>query len=98
VFSTSLVAGVDTVLDFSREEGDRIAVDDVLIPAIGAALDPYEVKIGTEATDPYHQLVYNPAKGALLYDADGSEEGAAVRIALLSSRPVALDFADLVIV
>jgi hypothetical protein len=62
VFSTSLVAGVDTVLDFSREEGDRIAVDDVLIPAIGAALDPYEVKIGTEATDPYHRLVYNPAR------------------------------------
>ncbi len=60
-------------------------------------LDAAHFVTAKAAHDNDDYVIYNPATGALLYDADGSGAGAAVRIALLGVD-LALTPADIVII
>ena len=52
-------------------------------------LPAYEfLVLGTRAQDGNDRILYNPATGALSYDADGNRAGAAMQFAVLDSRPI----------
>ena len=53
--------------------------------------------LGKEAHDANDRILYDKAKGALWYDADGSGAHAAVKIAVLSNKP-ALTLSDFYVI
>lgn len=99
VFKTALGASnVDTLVGFSAAD-DTIALSRGVFTklaagafASGAFKDLAKAKI--DADD---RILYDSKAGALLYDADGSGAGAAVRFAVLDTKP-ALTFADFLVV
>ena len=58
--------------------------------------DEFRASIDGSAADADDRILYNTVTGELFYDADGSGEGTATRIAVLSGAP-ALEAADIVI-
>ena len=89
-FTTALdgINNVDTVSGF--EVGvDRILLGGAAGEAFAALatgnLGPGAFRIGSAAADADDRIIYDGATGALLYDADGSGSGAAVRFATLST-------------
>ena len=64
--------------------------------AAGAALTAGKFYAGASALDTLDRIIYNPATGALFYDANGSVSGQNVQIALIgtTTHPVlsAADF------
>ena len=79
----------DTVKDFIAGE-DKLVVAGSAFAAFAGQSGPLAASalaIGTAATTVDQHLIYNPATGALYYDADGSGSAAMVQIALLSTRP-----------
>ena len=89
VFTAALgAANIDTLPDFNAAE-DRF----VLGGAIGqgfaglasGALAAFAFRTGAAATDLDDRILYDPATGALRYDADGSGAGGAVQFASLST-------------
>ena len=98
VFNTSLSGGVDTIVAFNPIE-DRMMVDDAIFTALAATgpLSEAAFTIGAAATALSHRFIYNSANGQLLYDADGSGEGAAVHFATLSPG-LALTAADFLVI
>jgi|GEM_PF-5230240 len=94
-FTTPLGGGnVDAIIDFAAGT-DKIALDDAIFAAVGAALGASEFRIGTAAADADDRIIYNNANGQLLYDADGVGGAAAVLFATLNGAPAisASDFA-----
>jgi Ca2+-binding RTX toxin-like protein len=84
VFDT-LVAGImdrDTIADFTGGI-DHLELARAVFGGLGAG----DLVLGSAATHPGDHLLYDQARGLLLYDADGSGAGAAVQIALLSGHP-----------
>ncbi|MCA3352533.1 MAG: calcium-binding protein [Roseomonas sp.] len=76
----------DTIQGYSVAD-DTILLDNAIFTGIGAAgstLAASAFTIGTAATTADHRIIYNATTGALLYDADGSGEGAAVQFATLT--------------
>ena len=72
-FTTAPGAGnVDTLLDF--EAGiDRIALDDAVFAGLALGALPAEAfQVGTVAADADDRILYDPATGALAFDADGA--------------------------
>ena len=55
--------------------------------ALGSGIEANEFGFGSSATSASQRLVFNQNNGQLLYDADGSGEGAAVQFASLSNKP-----------
>jgi hypothetical protein len=53
--------------------------------------------VGSKAKDSNDYLVYDKAKGVLLYDADGSGRGKAVEIATLPKK-LSLTYKDLFVI
>jgi serralysin len=53
--------------------------------------------IGAAAHDADDRIIYNPANGAVLYDADGNASGAAVAFAVLPTG-LALTHDDIVVI
>lgn len=78
VFSTALGAGnVDRILDL-QSGVDRIALDDSVFAGLApGALDPAAFAVGA-AADADDRIVYDPATGALSFDADGAGGAAAI--------------------
>lgn len=90
----------DTVKDFVRGT-DVIELSRSAFSALAGygagALDASELALGTKATLPGQNLVYNAATGALFYDNDGSGAQAQVQIAVFSTKPL-LDAGDFVLI
>lgn len=80
----------DTVTDFVGGT-DRIEFDRSVFTAFAAdpagQLSASAFYVGTAAASVDHHLIYNPATGALLYDADGKGGAAQIQIAILSGLP-----------
>jgi Ca2+-binding RTX toxin-like protein len=89
VLATS--ADKDLIKDFVPGS-DRIALAGTVFLAFAGheagVLAPEELVIGAKATTANQHLVYNPASGALFYDADGAGGVAQVQIASLSGHPL----------
>ena len=86
-FTTALGASnVDMVLDYSVAD-DTILLDDAVFSAVGGlgTLAASAFVIGTAATTLDHRIIFNSTTGALLYDADGVGEVAAIQFATLTS-------------
>jgi uncharacterized delta-60 repeat protein len=92
-FNSVLDAGanVDTIADFTKGS-DKIRLDDDIFTAFNAgvstklALDQFVSGSGvTAAQDLSDRIVYDTATGALYYDADGLNGGAAVQFAVLGT-------------
>lgn len=100
VFDSDLAAaGIDRITDFTVGE-DMIALKAEIFPALGHAwdaFDPGKLAIGSAAADGNDHLIYNPQTGALFYDANGSDAGGVVQIAILG-RGLALSADDFLLV
>jgi Ca2+-binding RTX toxin-like protein len=76
-------SNVDRIFDFSVAD-DTIQLDDAVFAGLGlGALAAGAFATGAAAADDSDRIVYNSATGALMFDADGSGAGAAVRFATL---------------
>jgi serralysin len=85
VFATAPAsANRDVVTDFVAGV-DRIVLEDSVFGAIGSRLTTEEFRIGTQARDADDNLIYNPATGALIYDADGAGGQAGITFALIGN-------------
>ena len=79
---------VDQILDFSRQEGDKV----ILVASGFTGLPSGAVKrsqfmLGNKAKDADDQLIYNKKTGALFYDADGKKGVGKVQIATFINKP-----------
>jgi serralysin len=81
-FTTALGSGnVDALLDF-QSGTDRIYLDHTVFGGLAqGTLSSDNFHIGSAAADANDLIIYDQAKGALLYDADGSGAGAAILFA-----------------
>ena len=97
-FTTAPAANGDTLTDFSVAD-DTLQLENAVFKKFTATgvLKAANFVKATAAHDLNDYLVYNPATGALSYDADGNGAGAAVQIALVGVN-LALTNADFVII
>ena len=89
----------DQIIGFSSVD-DKIELDNAVFTALGLATGPLAAsmfQIGAAANDIFDRIIYNNATGALLYDADGSGGGAAIKFASLTGAPV-LALGDLFVI
>uniref|UniRef100_UPI002638B6EA calcium-binding protein n=1 Tax=Novosphingobium sp. TaxID=1874826 RepID=UPI002638B6EA len=82
----------DVIRDFTAGS-DSLVFDRRVFTALGGsasngALDPNSFVLGKKAMTAEHRLIYDPASGALFYDADGVGGMAQVQVATLSTKPV----------
>ncbi len=93
-----ITANADKITDFSVVK-DTIQLSRAYFTQLTTTgvLDAAHFVTAKAAHDSNDYVIYNPATGALLYDADGSGAGAAVRIALLGVD-LALTPADIVVI
>jgi Ca2+-binding RTX toxin-like protein len=86
VFNTKLSAtNVDKITDFSVKD-DTIHLDNAIFTKLAnGALAATSFVTGTKAKDGNDYVIYDKTGGALLYDADGSGSGAAVKFATLAT-------------
>jgi Ca2+-binding RTX toxin-like protein len=100
VFNSKLNATTnrDTIADFNPAE-DVIHLDNAFFTKLGAPrnLPGGFFKPGANASDPNDYIVYNPANGALFYDANGKAPGQKILFAIVTGAPV-LTAADFVII
>ncbi len=93
-------ANKDTIKDFVSGLDHieiRLSAFAALADYEPGVLDAGELAFGTQAITADQHLIYNQAKGALYYDADGLGGAAQVQIALLSGKPV-IDAGDIVLI
>ena len=85
-FTASLgPSNVDTIFDY-QVGIDRIELDDAVFTGLAlGALNPNAFRSGAAAQDADDRIIYNPATGALLFDADGNGAGAAVQFAVATT-------------
>ena len=84
VFNAALTSGVDRITDFWHGV-DKIWLENAVFKALTTtgALASSAFHIGTAAHDATDRIVYNPATGALSYDADGTGAAAPAQFALI---------------
>ena len=83
-FTTAPGAGnIDVIGDFQAGL-DRVGIDNAVFGGLdGGALPAGAFRTGTSAQDADDRIIYDPATGALWFDADGNGAGAAVQFAQL---------------
>ena len=104
---TSVLNGttnVDTITDFNRAD-DFIRLDNAVMAGLGAstgALSAAAFISGagrTTAADAFDRIIYNTTTGDLYYDADGTGNSVAIKIALIGTTAhPALDHTDFLII
>jgi Ca2+-binding RTX toxin-like protein len=93
VFNTPLsTANRDIIVDFSNAggENDTFNLDNAFMPALGAGAQMLRhafFREGPAARDADDHVIYNPANGALTYDANGDQPGGTTLIAVLINKP-----------
>lgn len=96
VLSAPTASGAnDTITDFAS--GDVVAVDRDLAGMARGTIDAGVFHLGTAAADLDDRFVFDADTGTLLFDADGSAEGAAILLATLQGG-VILAAADILVV
>lgn len=87
VFGSALSVGtnVDTILDFSSVQHDKILLDNDFFAALGTQTSTTALPSGRfsgdgAAHDANDYILYNPSTGELAYDSDGSGTGAAATV------------------
>jgi Ca2+-binding RTX toxin-like protein len=71
VFAFTTAGNVDQIVDFDAGV-DRIALDDAAFPGlVPGSLASGAFRVGTAAEDADDRILYDPATGALSFDADG---------------------------
>ena len=92
VFDNVAVGGKDLINDFNAAE-DYFAFDTSVFAALAGGITAENVVVGAQAsateTDDY--LIFDTQGGKLYYDADGSNGGAAVQIAVVKGSLTGLD-------
>jgi Ca2+-binding RTX toxin-like protein len=102
IFNTKLnkSSNVDTIKSFLVKD-DAMWLDNAIFKKLGSGslskpgkLNKDFFSIGSKAKDKNDYIVYDKAKGALYYDADGSGKGAAIKFAQLDKnvKLTSLDF------
>jgi Ca2+-binding RTX toxin-like protein len=88
VFNVALIStNVDTVIDFSVTQSDRIVLDHNIFAKLNIAQDLtnfFALGVAQTATN---YLLYNKETGVISYDPDGSGAGVAEIFAFLSNKP-----------
>lgn len=93
IFVFDNLAGVDTVLDFTTGS-DVLQLDSGVFAALVNGIQDGNLVLGTAALDTDDFLIFDAGTGALYYDADGSDSGAAVQIATIGVASLSVsDFA-----
>ena len=92
--STPSTSNLDTISDFKLSEGDRLAFDlkvfKALSGAAGNALSTAQLESGAKlaaATKAATRIVYDSTSGSVYYDADGAGGAAAVKVAVIGTKP-----------
>ena len=85
-FTTALGGtNIDRVTDYNVAD-DTIALDDAVFTGLAlGTLSANAFVTGTAAQDADDRIIYDPATGALFFDADGNGAGAAVQFATLAT-------------
>ena len=86
VFNTALIGGSDRITDFAHGY-DSFRLENGVFTALGAAgnLPSSTFYSGSAAHDSTDRIIYNPATGALTYDADGTGSAAPVQFGVLAT-------------
>ena len=88
---------VDLILDFNVKN-DTIRLNDMAFTKLKhGRLSSSSFVVGDKALDPKDQIIYNNKTGALLYDADGSGEGTAIKFATVDDR-LKMTAADFIVI
>ncbi|PUE30396.1 hypothetical protein B9Z39_02470 [Limnohabitans sp. JirII-29] len=101
VFNTALSGtNVDTITDFSRSEGDVIALSSVVFTKLQGKVNLSSYfRLSTQTPqDDDDYLVYNSTTGQLAYDATGNASAAAVVFATLINKPQDFTAAQMVVI
>lgn len=98
-FKTAPGAGQVDVISRFTANSDKIALDNAVFTGLGAegTLSASAFVLGTKALDASDRIIFDQAKGALFYDADGTGSQAAVLIANVSAN-APLSFGDFLVV
>lgn len=97
VFDAPFAGAIDTITDFSPKD-DTIRLENAIFTGLPTGtLASSAFQIGTAAQDASDRVIYDPASGALYFDADGSGAAAAQQFAQLTPG-LALTRADFSIV
>jgi Ca2+-binding RTX toxin-like protein len=89
----------DTIIDFNVAQ-DTVRLENTVFTALGAAtgvLTANKFFEGVAAHDADDRIIYNPASGALIYDANGNATGGAVQFGT-TTKNLLMTNADFVVV
>lgn len=97
-FDSALTANIDTITDFAVAD-DTIQLKNAIFSKLSAAgvLNADNFVKAAAPIDINDYLIYNPANGALTYDADGADVGVGVQIAVLGVN-LALNYTNFVVI
>ena len=98
IFKLTTADHIDTITDFTVVD-DTIKLENSVFTALTTTgtLATSKFRVGAQAIDADDFIVYNNMTGALLYDADGSNVGAAVQIAIVGTG-LSMTHADIVVI
>lgn len=95
-FSTKLGASNrDSIVGFKVKD-DSIVLSKSIFKALGSSVSKSEFHIGSRAHDASDHIIYNAAKGHLIYDADAAGGTAGIVFATID-KGLAMTFADFII-
>ncbi|MDD2465432.1 MAG: hypothetical protein PHI97_15655 [Desulfobulbus sp.] len=102
VFRTSLnkSKNTDTITDFTSGT-DKVQLDKTIFKNLSIGnlnADFFRATTDGASIDINDHILYNTTTGALLYDYDGINSGAAIQFALLKNKPSSLSAGDFVVV